>query len=320
LLEAVGLQQGTVRTATEALGDYHPVTLTEQSSLGSMLLSKGDVAEAERQARTAVERLRQVKGSSDILTADAMFTLSQITQSLGRYAETETLLRDVLRIYRKHFGENTLRTLWHEPALATALRRQDKLVEAAAVSRRVLQDARKAFGPEAHQTLRAEYYLAGTLARAGTDLDEAERLARHSSQGIHNFGGDNDPLVILYTDVLAQVLRRKGQPEEAERLLRSLVKLTEGLSTEAVQYHCQYLHQHLAEALLDQGRRDEAEPLLLEALRCLEAQKAPDPFRRADIARDLVRLYEASGQLEKAAEWRTKLPTPPAAATEATSR
>ena len=56
--------------------------------------------------------------------------------------------------------------------------------------------------------------------------------------------------------------------------------------------------------LVELGRYEEAEPLLLEAYPRLRLEH---PDRAEDTIRYLVKLYDAWGMPEKAAEWRAKL-------------
>jgi hypothetical protein len=65
-----------------------------------------------------------------------------------------------------------------------------------------------------------------------------------------------------------------------------------------------YFRVHHAICLVELGRYDEAEPLLLESYPNL--RPLPDADTRETL-RYLVKLYDAWGKPEKAAEWRAKL-------------
>jgi len=69
----------------------------------------------------------------------------------------------------------------------------------------------------------------------------------------------------------------------------------------------------LGAALLGQQKYAEAEPLLLQGHEGLKAREAKIPAPRKDslasAAARIVKLYEAWGKADKAAEWRKKLET-----------
>ena len=66
-----------------------------------------------------------------------------------------------------------------------------------------------------------------------------------------------------------------------------------------------YIRAHHGWCLVELGRYEEAEPLLLETYSRLPS--LPDVATR-DTTRYLAILYDAGGKPEKAAEWRAKLP------------
>ena len=96
----------------------------------------------------------------------------------------------------------------------------------------------------------------------------------------------------------------------AEPILRECLaifqrKQPEDLTT----FHAQSL---LGGVLLGQEKYAEAEPLLLRGYEGLKAREGQIPplyarYRVAEAGRRIVRLYEARGRPEKAAEWRAKL-------------
>jgi eukaryotic-like serine/threonine-protein kinase len=69
----------------------------------------------------------------------------------------------------------------------------------------------------------------------------------------------------------------------------------------------------LGGALLGQRRYAEAEPLILAGYEGLKAREAkipvPNKARRPEAVERVLKLYEAWGQTDKAAEWRKRLGT-----------
>jgi hypothetical protein len=129
-----------------------------------------------------------------------------------------------------------------------------------------------------------------------------------------------------YADELAeqgQNLLRSRRHAGAEPILREGLAILQKKRPGAwTTFHAQSL---LGDALLGQGKYAEAEPLLLRGYEGLKAREGQIPplysrHRVAEAARRIVRLYEAWGQAEKAAEWRTKLPKPGAAKPKSSDR
>jgi hypothetical protein len=109
-------------------------------------------------------------------------------------------------------------------------------------------------------------------------------------------------------------LLKQQRYAEAEPLLRECLKFRE--QNEANDYLTFYTKSLLGGSLLGQKKYAEAEPLLLagyEGMKQREGKILPfRKFRMTEAIDRLVQLYDEWGQLEKAADWRAKLP--PAAA------
>ena len=106
---------------------------------------------------------------------------------------------------------------------------------------------------------------------------------------------------------------RHGRHTDAEPILRECLAILQKKQPEAP---TTFLAQSLlGDVLLAQQKYAEAEPLLVqgyEGLKAREGQISPlyARFRIGEAGERIVRLYEAWGRAEKAAEWRTKLTKP----------
>jgi hypothetical protein len=108
---------------------------------------------------------------------------------------------------------------------------------------------------------------------------------------------------------LAANLLEQRRYAEAEPLLRDGLKFRERNEPEGwTTFNAKSL---LGGSLLGQKKYAEAEPLLLagyEGMKRREARFPPIPeIRLTEAIERLVQLYEAWGQIERAAEWRAKL-------------
>jgi tetratricopeptide (TPR) repeat protein len=109
---------------------------------------------------------------------------------------------------------------------------------------------------------------------------------------------------------LGRSLLRQGEHTEAESLLREALDIREAAQPD--DYLTAYIRSILGEVLLDLGRFSEAAPQILSGYEDLKAREAKIPHsarkpRLGEAAARVVKLYEAWGKPEQAAEWREKL-------------
>jgi hypothetical protein len=179
--------------------------------------------------------------------------------------------------------------------------------EAIAVQRSVLETARRLLGPESAAALRSEFTLARFMSRAGVDLDEAESLASHAERSYARDCPADDPILILYADLVAAIARQRGRPEEAERRVRELIALADpALGPWALSF----LERTLGLCVMDLGRTDEAVATLLSAADHVNRLLPPDLRRRREIAADLARVYDVLGRADEAERWRAAAAAP----------
>jgi hypothetical protein len=112
-------------------------------------------------------------------------------------------------------------------------------------------------------------------------------------------------------DNLAEAYNRAGEFAKAEPLLRDCLKVREAKHPTAWEkFHTRSL---LGESLLGQKRYADAEPLLLSGYQGMkERERITSPEDKLHVREALVRLvrlYEATGDTDKAAKWRHELKT-----------
>jgi hypothetical protein len=99
---------------------------------------------------------------------------------------------------------------------------------------------------------------------------------------------------------------------DAEPVLREALAIREARATDAWATHVN--RSLLGGALMGQKKYDQAEPVLIQGYEGVRARAGrippQDRSRVAEAGERVVRLYEAWGRPEKAAEWRTKLTGP----------
>jgi tetratricopeptide (TPR) repeat protein len=218
------------------------------------------------------------------------------------------LFEEVLRLRKEKLGLAHPDTLMAMANLGAAYREAGRPVEAIPLFEEAVGRARQLpDGPPASLG-----WVAGALAQmydAAEQFAKAEPLYRGVlEQTEKQFGPEH----LRTAGVLANLgrnLLKQGNCAESERVLRQCLAIrAKKLPDDWQTSHTRSL---LGGALLGQEKYAEAEPLLLEGYEGLKQREAKilpaEKVRLGEAAGRLVRLYEATGDKEKAAEWRKKL-------------
>ncbi len=297
--------------AERALGDDDRETLIARGGLAAALHSRGRLPEAEAAAREALAGWRRVAGDASLEAAQARVALSWALMSACAFTEAEALLRAGLPVLREHLGGDIVHTLPWEMRLVQLLRRASRPGEAAAEMRRLFDAASTALGEESHHVLKLESTLARTLFEAGTELEEAERLARDAARGLATRLGPSDFNSVLAADTLHGVIRARERASEAAALATELLRDVRERGISEAQTLA-LLHQTLGECELDMGQIDTAALELNEAWGIAEAGAVyvGDPChpRRLALVAALARAEDARGHTAEALAWRSRLP------------
>jgi eukaryotic-like serine/threonine-protein kinase len=261
----------------KALGDEHGETAVSLSDLASVLRLNGDLDGAETLLRQSLEVHRKTRGDAHAMTATTLHDAALITRAKGDAAAAESQLRRAMDIHRKALGERHPLVAVTLNSLSRVLRDQGRHAEAAAALEAALDIARPALGSD-HQ------------------------------------------LIAIYTLNLASVHLARGETVAAEPLLR------EGLRVRLRSPHMVPNRRRifpeddwsiaatkclLAAALTGQARYREAENLLLEAKRELEASSSPPQRDVHETTTRLIAVYTAWGKHDEAARHRALLRSPP---------
>jgi tetratricopeptide (TPR) repeat protein len=186
-----------------------------------------------------------------------------------------------------------------------------KPAEAEPLFRRALEGYRKAEGPDGALTLDLTLDLANLLDQTGRG-PEAEPLFRAGLEAARKRFGAADPRTGGIMAPLGLSLIQQGKWAEAEPVLRESLAIREKVQPdEWTTFNTRSL---LGGSLLGQKKYAEAEPLIVSGYEGMKAREAKIPApgmpRFAEGAKRVIRLYEEWGQMDKAAEWRTRLAKP----------
>lgn len=283
----------------------------EPAALASMLAAYGGMLD-QRNDRSAEGYLREAlkysyafKGKDRAMVAMIYNDLSNEAGYRGDADEAERLLRASLDEYRKlppaTYGEMST-TLSNLGAL---LIRRGKYDEAEPYVLEGLELRRRVFG-DSHLSTAMGLYRLSDLRFKQERYEEAEKAATESIDTFRRAlpaPQDN----VLFTNPLVEmgsILDAVGKYRDAEGYLRQALEIRTRLLPKGNQLIGR-AEVVLGECLTLQKRYAEAEPLLLDSSKIIEATTVPNDARRAEVRQRLADLYRAWGKSQKAADYAT---------------
>ena len=267
------LQREALEIRTKLLGPDHRETAVSQSDLASVLRLNGDLSGADLLLRACLETNRKTRGAEHPNTSTTMHDLALIAAAGGDLRAAEAQFRQVLAMQRKTPGER-------HPVVATTL------------------------NSLAHVLMQT-----GRHAEAVSALQTALGIVRPVLGAQHQ-------LVAIYSINLGAALIADHHAADAEPLLREALRVRAQVPSVVPSRRRTFIEDDwsvgatrslLGASLVALRRYEEAEAMLLEARRDLEAAV---PARRRDVTATisrLVDLYVAWGKPETASVYRALL-------------
>jgi serine/threonine protein kinase len=298
--------------ATRVWGPNHPRTWHCTYAVGLALYLQGKLEAAEQISRQAFEAARRVYTSNAPWEGEYQLVVGPVLQAEGRWNEAETTLQKCVAILRPLLGAENPIVLGRLCTLGTVLQALGERVEAGKVLRETLDTQRKVL-PAGHIDIAesiyawAEYLVeAGESRQAEAALREVLAIDRPDVPRARKLTGR----VLV---ALGWVLTEEGRAGEGEPLMRQGLKI---LSKEFPPEHWGHwmtadAQSRLGGCLVGLRWFDEAQSQLLPAYQYLQGAKAVPSARLTQAADRIVKLYEAWGKADNAAEWRAKRATLP---------
>jgi len=289
-------------------GDEHPDVATSLSNLANVLHQQGKFPEAEVLYRRALALRTKLLGEEHGDVISCLGGLAKVLWRQGKMDEAEGLQRQTLQMQRKLLGNQNEQVAETLDSLAAMLWTKRLLDEAEALAREALTMRRKLFGKE-HPSVAMSLNNLGNVVRDQRKLVEAEDIHREALAMRRKLLGQEHPLVAISLFNLADVLCDEGKLAEAEPLVRECLSIRERRIPD--QWRVFSTRSLLGGILLARRQYAEAEPLLVsgyEGMRQREEKISADgKMHPREALERLVQLYEATGQPEKAAEYKQKL-------------
>jgi len=307
--EAEAICRQNLELRRHALGSEHPDTLASMANLALYNSYQGKRAEAEALFGQTLEIQRRVLGPEHPNTLRSMNNLANVYVAQGKYAQAEALFTQILEIRRHLLGPEHPDTLLSMTHLANAYAGHGKYAQAQALYTQALETGRRALGPENPEVFNALWGMAYILLRQGKYALAETYATQNLTRRQHALGSQSAETMGAAAG-LAWVYEAEGKFAESESLLRKALESDQKSHREDWGHFSD--ESVLGASLAGQKKYAEAEPLLLEGYRGMLARKdrigVPERYY-LDRAREwLVKLYQAWGKPETAAEW-SKKPT-----------
>ena len=307
-LAALRRDQGDFAAAEEAgrraldllrqdFGEDHAWTTQSKSVLAGVLFEAGAYDEAEALYQDVVPLMRRLGEPAPL--AQSLNGLAMLRVQRGDASSAEPLALEALALYGGQFGE-THPTYAHSLMILSFIYQEAGDLEMAEDhSRKSLALLREHYGGAHPHIARVEYNLALILSERGA-YAEAERLLRQALVVARQMVGPHDVRTANCQVDLAHALHAQGRLDEAETQFRqglaSLQKAPLGTS------HIFLAHARLGlgALLVDDGRWQEAEPLLQASLEALRESFGDSHWRVAQARSELGACYLAAGRVIEA--------------------
>ena len=342
---AEGLFAEVIEHRTARLGPDDPDTLTSRHRLALVYRSQGKIDLAETLCSAVLERRIATLKKDHLDTMASKQLLAVLLSLQGDHQSAELLYKEVLKVRTAKQGADHPDTLTTKHHLGLLYAKMDKPDQSISMLQETLELRKTRLGPDHPTTLDTQADLGINFCNTGRQaegialLEEVHqkglsdrRLVRVASilLGAYLHAGKTAKARALATELLqaaghkfaADSLDHFAALADAGWLLMEAKSYAaaEPLFREAVsrgdQHFPDFWRTHharllLGVSLLGQQKFADAQPLLLagyEETRDREAQIKPESgFPIMQAVQWVVELYEASGQPDKATEWRSRL-------------
>jgi serine/threonine-protein kinase len=303
--EAIKVLSEAVRLQSTPAGDK-TILSSALTYLATAQYHLGRLAIAESLSRQQLDIDRQAHGAQHPDVAIDLMDLGSIQTQLSHYADAEQQYRQALQIQQAWYGKDHPRTADMMSYVARSLVSQGRYDEAEILLKESLAILERAFGktPD-HKVAFAESSL-GAIALARGRFDEAEKDYDRALQIERAVYGERHPFIAVALYNLGEVYLEEGQVERAEKLFRDAVdRLTHKSTTDPL--YVGIAHIKLGRALVREKRYQEAEPETLAGYEALTQREGKSPSWLRKAREDLIAVYDALQQPEKAARYRAEL-------------
>jgi serine/threonine-protein kinase len=311
VLEERGSYKDAIATLEEAARLHsarQPASADLAATLRELFNSQfytGNFATADEIGARVLAMTKQVNGEHHALVAEDLINIGAVRFERGQYAEAERYYRDALVITEGWYGKDHFKTASNLTMLGRALQMELHLDEATAVLTRAVAIQERVFGP-VHPRVASAVNDIGSVALKRGRYDEAEAAFRRMDQIYKSVYGTKHYLIGIAVSNIGSVYTARGDHKRAEPYYREAIAMYE--ATQGAQHMNTGIGRlKLGDALVGQERYSEAEKELLAGYEILTKQTSPSVSWLKRARENLVKLYTASNQPEKAKAFETEL-------------
>ncbi len=270
--------------------------------LGNVHFYAGKLDQAEAIFQRTIAMTRQVNGDRHALVADDLINLGAVQFERGRYQDAEKFYREALPISEGWFGKDHHQTASNLTMLGRTLAKENRHEEALAVLKRAVSIQERVFGP-VHPRVASAVNEIGTVALQRARYDEAEAAFARVADIYRAVYPGKHYLTGIAISNLGSVYMARKEFARAEPLFREAIALySETQSPEHLNVGIARIK--LGRVLLGQERYGEAESEALKGYEIVSRQASASVSWLKSAREDLITIYTALGQNDKASRLR----------------
>jgi serine/threonine-protein kinase len=240
-------------------------------------------------------------GDRHISIAKDLMNLGAIQLQWGRYKEAEQLYKQALDITQSWYRKDHPEVASNLTQLAQTLVPQERYDEAEKLLKQALDINELAY-PPTHPRVAFALNELGIVALRRGNLDEAEaRLLRVAELNRAVYGDDHFRTITAMSNLASVYVKRK-EFARAESILREVVERYAKISPD--HWNTGLARIKLGRTLVQLQRYQEAEAQILAGYEIAMKQTNPSVSWLQEARKDLVMIYEALHEPEKAAKFR----------------
>ena len=285
--------------------DIAPIDLAAAlTELANAHFYAGHYGDSDALNRRAMAIYTRAYGEHHPLVANALINLGSSQFDRGNYAAAERLERKALAITEAWYGKDHPETASTQTILGRALMFQGHYDEAVQLFERTLTIQEHIYGPVHPRVASALNELGGAALRRG-NFDEAIARFSRMAEIYRSLYHDKHYLIGLALSNLASVYIEKKDYPRAEQLFREVIlRYSETLPPNHM--FMGIAHIKLGRTLVREHRYADAEPESLAGYDIVSKQANPQVSWLKSARQDLVTIYEALKQPEKAKKFQSQ--------------
>ena len=312
--KALKLVSECLETAKRILGPEHPETIGSIQALAECYVRAQTPEKALLLLTDLVERQTRTLGRDHPDTLVLMNDLAGVYISIDKLDLALPLLQESLELKSKKLGDDHPETVASKGNLAIVYRQVGRMDLALPLMEETLAAMEQKLGNAHPNTQAAQYNLAVAMLLSGKTDRAMELYESFRTNYQAQAGNDRSQYAMLLT-LFSRRLFAVGEFVRAEDSLREALKIRESREPDSWgRFATQALLGH---ALLVQGNRDEAAPLLVAGYEGMKAREAPIPEEDMQLLPDtldqLIVLTTANGDQDALMKWQTERAIYPAA-------